>query len=764
MYIKQLNRLFFTSMLSICTANIVLADTNKSDITQDIIAFEESAYGEHKGYVATKSSTGSKMDINISEIPQSVSVITNDMMKTRNVQSIQNVTAYTAAITQPYGENGDNRTNYGRIRGLSYLYKSTFLDGLKLLHAGQTIPNYDPYALERVEVLKGPASVLYGASGPGGLLNLQSKKPTDTESKEIGFSYGTHSQKSIFTDINHTINEDLKVRVTGKYKKGDKEVEGSKDMSYFLNPALTYNIDDDTALDLNASFAKTETKGLGITFSGSKSILNYHNSIAENAAGLKAYLNNFGLNVVPDNMWITNVQNSANAVNALDLPSDLLIGLKDKEVFKKDHKAIGATLSKNFNEKLKGKTNFRAMKQDGTYDFSQPSNSGLSSQLGTLSPDLTKVPLAFYQNDYSLKSFVIDNNLEHSHKTENLDSTTLLGLDFQYYDYDRKSIKATQYKFDLVNKSPIIGALKTDVSTNSSDKVLQTGLYASNSLKVNDKYVISTSLRYDKLRNTNINNLTNTSSTQKDNNLSGRLGFTYLMDNGISPYATYSTSFTTNIGTNANGEQFDPSIGKQYEVGLKYQPSNINALFTLAAFYIEEKDLIVTDPNNRSEKIQQGDAEVKGIEFDIVAQPTENTNLTFSISKMNGKEKNMADSKYEGRDLNDLPNLTGSIWADYTFNNTKAGDVKLGAGIKYVGKAKGLSTDYFDPANGNPQRLYNVDSYTIVDALIATKYKNWDISLNTNNLFDKKAKLNNNSIQSAETAGRTFNLTASYKF
>lgn len=761
-----LKKLICASMISICTVNLVFAEEKTSDLTQDVIAFGESAYGEHKGFVATKSSTGSKMDIDITEIPQSVSVITNDMMTTRNVQSIQNVTAYTAAITQPYGENGDSRTNYGKIRGLSYLYKSSFLDGLKLLHAGQVIPDYDPYALERVEVLKGPASVLYGAAGPGGLLNLQSKKPTDTGKKEIGFSYGTHSQRSIFTDINHTVNEDLKVRFTGKYKKGDKELEGSTNMSYFINPALTYNIDDDTTLDVNASFAKTQTKGLGMTFSGSKSHLNYHNSIAGNAAGIKTYLNSLSPLFTPatDALWIANVQNSADAVNALNLPSDLLIGLQDKEIFEKDHKALGATFTKQLSNDLKLRNSFRVMKQDGTYDFTQPSASGLNTQLGTLNPDLTKIYLDFYQNDYSLKSFVMDNNLEHTLQTKDIHNTSLFGLDFQYSDYTRKGIKPTQYQFDLVTRKPIIGALETDVNNDTHDKIFQTGLYASNSLKIHDKYVISTSLRYDKLKNKTTNNLTNTSSTQDDDNISGRLGFSYLMDNGFAPYATYSSSFSTNIGTDATGKQFDPSVGTQYEVGLKYKPSNLNALFTIAAFYIEEEDLVVTDPNNRGEKIQQGDAEVKGIEFDIVAQPNENTNITFSIAKMTGKEKNMADSRYEGRALGDLPNLTASVWADYTFRNTQAGDVKLGAGIKYIGDSQALSADHFDLVNGTPQKLYDVDGYTIVDALVSTQYKDWNIALNVNNLFDQQRKLQNNPVQSSETAGRTFTLTAKYTF
>ena len=193
MYLKQVNKILLTSMISICTANVAFASDKTSDITHEVTSYEQSAYGETKGYVLTKSSTGSKMDIDITEIPQSLSVVSSDMMNDRAVQSIQNVTSYTSAVLQSLGENGDTRANYGTLRGISYLYKSSFLDDLKLLWGSHAVPTIDPYSLQRVEILKGPSSVLYGASAPGGLLNMQSKKPNNIASKEIGIQAGSEN-------------------------------------------------------------------------------------------------------------------------------------------------------------------------------------------------------------------------------------------------------------------------------------------------------------------------------------------------------------------------------------------------------------------------------------------------------------------------------------------------------------------------------------------------------------------------------------------
>ena len=769
MYLKQLNKLFYASMISICTASFVHAETKATDITHDVVGFEESAYGEHKGYVATKSSTGSKMDVDILEIPQSVSVVTKDMMETRNVQTIQNATAYNAAITQPYGENGDVRTNYGKIRGVSHLYRSTFLDGLKLLHAGHNIPNYDAYALERVEILKGPSSVLYGASGPGGLLNLQSKKPNLSQSKEIGFSYATNSTKSVFADINHNLSKNIAIRLTSKIKQGDNQLKDSTHKSYLINPSLSYFIDDETTLDINTSFAQTRTKGLGLTFSGAKANLDYHNSIAASSASiitaLKANPATSALfpNAAAEAAYAQNLQNSANAVNALNLPSDLLIGLKDQEIFEKKHKAIGATLNKTFSDKLKLRSTFRYMRQNGAMDYSQPSASGLLPLLASPSPDLTKLPMEFIQVSSDLDSFAFDNNLELKSSFSNISNTSLFGLDIQHSKYNEKEKNAVSYTFDLANPHAALSVTPTNtVKENFSNKILQTGIYASNSMKIYEKFVVNTSLRYDKLKDTKEDKKNSTTSTQKDDNVSGRLGFTYLMDNGLAPYATYSTSFTTNIGSNPDGSQFKPSTGRQYEVGLKYKPQNFNGIITLAAYDIIQKDTINKNSNNRD--IQMGDVEVQGLEFDVVSEPVENLNVTFSAAKAKGKQTNMPQDKYNGMAVDGLADFTASIWSDYTFKDTDAGDVQIGAGIKYIGKSKNISTDYFDFAGGTPLKEYDVKAYTVVDAMVGTKYKDLDLALNVNNLFDKKAQLDNMPLRVAETAGRTLTFTAKYKF
>ena len=251
MYLKQINKILLTSMISICAANVVFASDKSSDITHEVTSYEESAYGETKGYRANKSSTGSKMDIDITEIPQSVSVITKDLMEVQDAQTIQKAIAYTAAIAQPNGENGDNRFNWATIRAGTSLYTTTFLDGLKLGYYSFAIPKTDMYAVEKVEILKGPASVLYGASSPGGLLNLQSKKANNNNNKEIIISINDKKSKSISLDINNIITEDLSLRLTGKFTSTPLTDSSYNDEKlYFFNPSIKYYINDNTSIDV----------------------------------------------------------------------------------------------------------------------------------------------------------------------------------------------------------------------------------------------------------------------------------------------------------------------------------------------------------------------------------------------------------------------------------------------------------------------------------------------------------------------------------
>ena len=750
----NLNKLLCASILSLCTINLLFAQGTQTDITQEVTSYEESAYGETKGYLATKSSTGSKMDIDITEIPQSVSVITKDMMKAKNASTLQQALSYSAAISQPYGENGDTRFNWAKLRGGDAIYSSTFLDGLHLAYDGFAIVKSPLYSLEKVEMLKGPSSVLYGASGPGGLLNLQSKRANDSQKKEITLSYGSNNKKSIETDISHTLSKDVSLRLIAQYKKADYTMDVINDKSYFINPSLKYHIGDNTTLDILTSFSKDKMVGAGIG-SGTEQVLTIGDSIKKNSAYLSAAIGGARTPL--------QIRNAADTLNNLNLPSTLYFG-NQSDHLERTYSSISTLLKHTINDSLEFNSNFRVSKLDGEYQYSGFKNTQAIFGAYIASLDYSKITLEQEKVKMSLDAIALDNNLQYNWNTKNIENTSIFGLDIKYQESEEKKYDALAYSFDSVNPnySYNIGN-HTSVSNQAKEDLTQIGFYVQNQAKINKKFIISTALRYDTVKKEVDDLLDNTNdSVQKDNNTSGRLGFAYIFDNGITPYVSYSTSFVTNPGKNKSGKSHIPSIGKQFEIGAKYKVDKINALFTISAYKLEETNILTADPSDTNFSVQESSSDIKGYEFDATFKPIENMNIIASFAKISAKEKNTTDAVNEGRDLAGVSDSNISLWSDYTFKNTKIGDLKLGAGIKYIGSNVKYVEDAF--AQNSPEEGIDINSYTLVDTLITTKYKNIDFSFNISNLFDKEVYINPTSTGYSLTQGRMYNFSVKYTF
>ncbi len=211
-------------------------------------------------YVATVTSAGTKTDTPLIEVPQSISVITAAQIREQNPQTLGDAVRYTPGIVV---QEGFNRTDDPFIiRGFDVRTNPgvMFRDGLKV-----PLPHYsvmsEPYALDRIEVVKGPASVLYGQASPGGIVNVVSKRPTDTPLRELQLSGGSHDNKQLAGDFGGRIDEEgrLTYRLTGLVRGADTMIDDIPDDRYYLAPALTWRIGADTSLTLLASYMKNKT-------------------------------------------------------------------------------------------------------------------------------------------------------------------------------------------------------------------------------------------------------------------------------------------------------------------------------------------------------------------------------------------------------------------------------------------------------------------------------------------------------------------------
>ncbi len=232
----------------------------------------ESPTGPVSGYVATRSLSGTKTDTALIETPQSISIVTKDQMRAQNAESLNQILRYSAAVVPETRGATASRLDQLTIRGFS---PATYLDGLRMPSSRDALPQKDAFDLERVEVLRGPASVLYGQGTPSGVINMVTKRPLDTPFHEVGVEYGTFDKKRTTFDLSGPIDDQgvYSYRVAGLFDDADGQVEHTQTRRQSLSTAFTWRPDDATSLTLlghfqkdpkGASYGSVPTAGLGI--------------------------------------------------------------------------------------------------------------------------------------------------------------------------------------------------------------------------------------------------------------------------------------------------------------------------------------------------------------------------------------------------------------------------------------------------------------------------------------------------------------------
>lgn len=225
-----------------------------------VITARETAWGHVDGYVATRSASGTKTDTPLIETPQAISVVTSDQIRDQGAQSVAQGLAYTSGVVAERG--GVNTGGFEYITGRGFQLEK-YLDGMRMPNQAYNMPSYEVYNLERMEVLHGPASVLYGQSYPGGLINLVSKRPTDKAFGEINISAGTYNLGATSIDVGGPVDKDGKLlyRFTGVLRDNDTQVDNTKERRVSVAPAFTWRPDADTSLTVLANYQNDPSAG-----------------------------------------------------------------------------------------------------------------------------------------------------------------------------------------------------------------------------------------------------------------------------------------------------------------------------------------------------------------------------------------------------------------------------------------------------------------------------------------------------------------------
>ncbi|MBB0354371.1 ferrichrome porin FhuA [Escherichia coli] len=675
---------------------------------------QESAWGPAATIAARQSATGTKTDTPIQKVPQSISVVTAEEMALHQPKSVKEALSYTPGVA--VGTRGASNTyDYLIIRGFAADGQSqnNYLNGLKLQGNFYNDAVIDPYMLERAEIMRGPVSVLYGKSSPGGLLNMVSKRPTTEPLKEVQFKAGTDSLFQTGFDFSDALDDDgvYSYRLTGLARSANAQQKGSEEQRYAIAPAFTWRPDDKTNFTFLSYFQNEPETGY------------------------------YG--------WLPKEGTVEPLPNGKRLPTDFNEGAKNN-TYSRNEKMIGYSFDHEFNDTFTVRQNLRfaqnKVSQKSVYGYGMCSDPLYTKDQEALkaSPCLS-IPQSqwghtltrqYVIDNEKLENFSVDTQLQSKFATGSVDHTLLTGVDFMRM---RNDIDSWFGYAGSVAPSDIYNLDRSDFDFGAHPnpsgpyrvllKQKQTGLYVQDQAQW-DKVLVTLGGRYDWADQSSFNRDYGNKSERDDKEFTWRGGVNYLFDNGVTPYFSYSESFEPASQTDANGDLFAPSKGKQYEVGVKYVPEDRPIVVTGALYQLTKTNNLMADPKGSLFSVEGGEIRARGVELEAKAALSASVNVVGSYTYTDAEYT--TDTTYKGNTPAQVPKHMASLWADYTFFDGPLSGLTLGTGGRYTGSS------YGDPANS-----FKVGSYTVVDALVRydlarVGMAGSNVALHVNNLFDRE--------------------------
>lgn len=654
----------------------------------------ETAWGPVDGYVATRTASGTKTDTALVEVPRSISVATRQQMDDRGVNSLDDAVRYMPGIVSA-SFGSDKRYDWMRVRGFE---PTQFLDGLPLPRGVYANPKAETWNLDRLALLRGPASSIYGQTPPGGLLDMVSRRPQAESRQEIQLQYGSDNHRQINFASTGKLDDQgqFLYSLSGVLRDGGTQIDHVDDKRYNLAPSLTWNIDEDTSLTFLTQFTRDDT---GVT------------SQFRPIQGTKI------------DMPFGKVSHHKN------------LGDPNYEFYDRTYYALGYAFEHRINDVWQFRQNLRYTKSDlafqtitvNAYNASNPP----VDDLGNVKRMSTNV-------DEDISQFAVDNNFQGDFNTGDISHTLLIGLDHQRTNTNYLAI----YGFDVPDSNvndPVYGAPITRPPRSSAfydynQKTRQTGVYIQDQMALGN-WRLTLGGREDWVHTgTTFFNKDDATNTERDSNFSGNAAISYVFDSGFVPYLSYAESFQPTSNASADPvESFKPTEGKQWELGIKYQPPGSNTLLSAAVYDLTQKNVSVTN-NVGSVTVtsQTGEVKVRGLELEAVSDVTENLKVVAAYTLAKSE---VQDGLYKGNRLQLMPNQQASLWADYTWHTGVLDGFGIGLGARYTGNT------YGDQGN---TWLGKANAYTVFDAAVHydlgrldNSLKGASVALNATNLLDK---------------------------
>lgn len=545
----------------------------------------------------------------------------------------------------------------------------------------------DPWLFERVEVFKGPSSVLFGQTQPGGIVNRVTKRPHDGMYNQVRLGSGNFDRASLAFDLGAELNDAWQFRIVGLGLNGKTQQIYGKRKRQLIAPSLRWT---NGASDLTL-------------------LMHYQ----------RDNINAGFYNHAPRAAFFGNPNGR--------IPMSFRAGDPSWDLYDLETKSIGYLFSHDFNDTLTFRQNLRYTNRN--------LNARRTWHNLPLDSDQRLLTRFNFQDRSNIYDITIDNQLQWKLTMGTVKHTFLIGIDHQRPSANRSDFYGSIPPLDLF--APIYNQkFPTPTIPAGLDKMRlrQTGVYIQDQIKIGNLSLLIGS-RYDKAQSSERDKLRSTISKRSDNAFTSRVGAIYNFNNSFAPYVSYAESFEP-INARSRARTFDgspvkPMEGKQYELGFKYQPAGTEHLITIAAFDLTQKNMLVPDINPGF-SIQIGEIQTRGIELEGKFSVNDNLHVTSSYTYLNDEiiKSNRGD---EGNSRPQIPRHSASLWANYSLTRGILAGMGIGIGARYTGRTI-----------GNTLNPFTVPSYTLVDLAAywdleqsPLGLQGWQASLNMNNLFNK---------------------------
>jgi iron complex outermembrane recepter protein len=663
-------------------SNLVLSVTPEGNTAQqapdeeiEIIATGEA---EEDDYKVDNTTTATRTDTPLRDVPQSIQVIPQkvieDQQITRISDAVRNVSGVT--VVREYGDYSDAYN----IRGFDTY--STLRNGFAGFST--VVPSSN---IDRVEVLKGPASVLYGQFEPGGVVNYITKQPLSEPYYAAEFTIGNYDFYNPTIDLSGPLTNDKKLlyRLNADYTSSGSFVDFVERDVFSISPSLSYEFSDETSLALSYDYIQSD----GVHYDG----------------------------FAPDS-------------RVFDAPIERFLGEPEVNQDETERHNINATFSHRFNDSLEFRSNFAVLIDRTENALVRPRS---------IDEDGRTVLRSFDSNPFNdSDSFTLQNNLIAKFDTGSIKHQLLLGFDWSQDNQENANLYLEDAEvpaidlFDPEYGSPLPTQLN-GIDAASDRKTENYALYLQDQITLLPNLKFLAGGRYDFIDNRTIiesfrgeNIISAEGSTEEsfeDEAFSPRLGIVYQPIEPISLYASYSRSFAPNNTETATGVPIEPSRGTQYEIGVKYELNN-QLSATFAAYEITKTNVPTTDPENPDFSIGAGEVKSRGLEFDIGGEILPGWNLIAS-AYVNDAFVSEDNSLPEGDTLVNAPHQGASIWTTYEIQEGNWQGFGFGGGLFFAE----------DREAELPNNL-ELPSYVRADATLFYNRDNWRVGLNFKNLFD----------------------------